>query len=659
MRRRTKRILSISSIVFVLLVTIFIVWFDWNMIKPYVERQVTEKTGREFVIRGDLDVRLSLNPLISAEGISLANAEWGTEQPMLDVEKVAFRISLWDLLLGDIVLPEVSVARSKIILEKSADGKRNWDLKKEEEKEAELPEIGRLTLEEGKLTYRDPKTETDVIARIFTDPAADAREMPLDVAAEGKFTGLKFKAQAQGGKIMSLADKTLPYPIKASADVGTTHAEVDGTITGLEKLAKMDLKLNVQGEDLSALYPITGIVFFPSPPYQISGRVAHQKTEWSMKGFSGQVGKSDLGGDILFDTGGERPMLRGDVVSKVLDLNDLKGFVGARKAPQPQDTPAEKQEKKASIEAQKDRVLPDQEFRVDRLRAMDADVKFTGESIRNKDLPVEHLVSHLKIDNGLLTLDPVNFSVAGGNIVSSVTINAREEIPSGDAKVDFKRLQLPKLFPKIELTQDSIGVIGGTAKIKSNGKSVGSLLASADGRLGLIMSGGQISNLMLEIIGLDGAEIMKFLVAGDKKVKVRCGVIDFGIKKGIMTTETFIIDTADTNIIGEGQISLVDETIEMKISPQPKDFSIVSLRSPVHIGGTFKDPTVYPDKMLAIRIGAAVVLGIFATPAAALIPLIETGPGEDNDCKALIASAKQPLPHHPQGSKKKDGPEKH
>ncbi|SFN30316.1 hypothetical protein SAMN05216386_0369 [Nitrosospira briensis] len=658
MRRRTKRILSISSIVFVLLVTIFIVWFDWNMIKPYVERQVTEKTGREFVIR-DLDVRLSLNPLISAEGISLANAEWGTEQPMLDVDKVAFRISLWDLLLGDVVLPEVSVARSKIILEKSADGKRNWDLKKEEEKEAELPEIGKLTLEEGQLTYRDPKTETDVIARIFTDPAADAREMPLDVKAEGKFTGLKFKAQAQGGKIMSLADKTLPYPIKASADVGTTHAEVDGTITGLEKLAKMDLKLNVQGEDLSALYPITGIVFFPSPPYQISGRVEHQKTEWSMKGFSGQVGKSDLGGDLLFDTGGERPILRGDVVSKVLDLNDLQGFIGARKAPQPQDTPAEKEKKKASIEAQKDRILPDQEFKVDRLQAMDADIKFTGESIRNKDLPVEHLVTHLKIDNGLLAIDPANFSVAGGNIIANVTINAREETPSGEAKVDFKRMQLPKLFPKVELTHGSTGVIGGTAKIKSHGKSVGSLLGSADGRLGLIMSGGQISNLMLEVVGLDGGEIMKFLVTGDKNVKVRCGVVDFGIKKGIMTTETFIIDTADTNIIGEGQISLVDETIEMKVSPQPKDFSIVSLRTPVHIGGTFKEPTVYPDKMLAIRVGAAVVLGIFATPVAALIPLIETGPGEDNDCKALIASTKQPLPQHSQGSKKKDGPKKH
>jgi uncharacterized protein involved in outer membrane biogenesis len=639
-----KTVLLIFGALFVLVV-IFAIWFDWNMLKPYIERQVTEKTGREFTIRGDLDVSLSLNPLVSIGGLSLANADWGTQQPMLAVDSAAFRVSLWNLFLGDVVLPEVSIIKPKIILEKSEDGKRNWDLKKEEKEKMELPEIGRLALDQGTVIFRDPKTKTEVTVNIHTDSAADAREMPLDVAAEGTFTGLKFTAQAKGGKVMSLADKTLPYPIKASAQIGTTHAAADGIITGLADLAAMDLKLEIRGEDLSALYPIVGIVFFPSPPYRISGRLTHQETEWSMKQFSGEVGKSDLGGDILFDTGGKRPMLRADVVSKVLDLNDLQGFVAARRAPQPQDSPAEKQEKKASIEAQRDRVLPDQEFKVDRLRAMDADVRFTGESIRNKELPVEHLVTHLKVDDGLLTIDPANFAVAGGNIISRVTINARKDIPAAEAKVDFKKLQLPKLFPKIELTEDSKGLIGGTTTVTGHGKSVGALLASADGNFGLIMSGGEISKLMLDIIGLDGARILKLLIAGDKNARIRCAVSDFDIKKGIMTSEAFVIDTTETNIIGEGSISLVDETIDLKISPQPKHVSILSLRTPVHISGTFKEPTVYPDKMLAIRIGSAVLLGIFATPAAALIPLIETGPGEDNNCRALIASVKDDTRH--------------
>lgn len=235
-------------------------------------------------------------------------------------------------------------------------------------------------------------------------------------------------------------------------------------------------------------------------------------------------------------------------------------------------------------------------------------------------------------------------------------MNARGDPPAAEAQVDFKRLELPKLFPKSELMHDSLGLIGGRARIKSQGRSVGTLLGSADGRFGLVMSGGQISNMMLEIIGLDGAEILRFLVTGDKNVKVRCAVADFDIKKGMMKSEAFVIDTTDTNILGEGQISLAEETIKMKLSPEPKDFSIVSLRTPVHISGTFKEPTIYPDKMLAIRVGAAILLGVLATPLASLIPLIETGPGEDNDCRALIASVKKP--HPPQKKNTQTGKKK-
>ncbi|WP_090827657.1 AsmA family protein [Nitrosovibrio tenuis] len=642
---RSRAVLSVLSVLLILVVA-FAIWFDWNMIKPYVERQVTEKTGREFVIGGDLDVKLSLNPLVSAEGLSLANADWGTQQPMLGVDRLQFRISLLDLLAGHVVLPEVSVSQPKILLEKSADGKRNWDLKKEE-KEAELPKIGKLTLDRGIVFFRDPKTKTDITAKISTDGAADAREASINVSAEGKYAGLSFAAQGQGGGVLTLTDETLPYPIKAKVEIGTTRAALDGTITGLAKLAEMDLQLDMSGEDLSALYPIVGIVIFPSPPYQISGRVLHQKSEWSMEGFSGHVGESDLGGSILFDTGGKRPMLRGDVVSKVLDLNDLKGFIGARRAPQPQDTPAEKQEKKASIEAQRDRLLPDQKFSVERLRAMDADVKFTGASIRNKDLPVEHLVSHLKIDDGLMTLDPANFAVAGGNIVSNLTINARKDVPAAEARIDVKRLQLPKLFPKVELTHGAAGVIGGSTRLKGHGESVGALLASADGKFGLVMSGGEISEMLLAALDLDAAKLIKLLFTGDKNVPVRCAVIDYDVKEGIMDSKAFVIDTEKTIVLGEGHINLAEETIKMKLSPQPKEWGFPSLRTPVHIAGTLKKPTVYPDKMLAIRIGAAVALGVLATPAAALIPLIELGTGEDANCRALIASVKQPQPAQP------------
>lgn len=639
--RSTKILIAISATFVVVLIAILL--FDWNTLKPYVERQVSEKTGREFLIRGNLDVNLSLNPRISVEELSLANADWGTKQLMLGIDKITFRISLLDLLKGDIVLPEIAISQPKITLEKNEDGKRNWDLRKTEE-ETELPRIGRLNIDQGALSFRDPKTETDITVQVSTNSTSHAPETPLNVSAEGKFSGLKFTSQISGGELISLTDKSRPYPIKGNVHIGTTEAAFDGTITGLQALAAMDMKLEIQGDDLSALYPIVGIAIFPSPPYHIAGRLLHQKTEWIFKKFVGEVGSSDLGGDVLFDTGGKRPMLRADVVSQVLDLEDLSGFMGARRSPKPEDSPAEKQEKKESAEAQRDRLLPDQEFKVDRLRAMDADVKFTGKSIRNKNLPVEHLEAHLKIDDGLLTMDPINFAVAGGNIITKGTVNARKDIPVAETRVEFRKLHLSKLFPQSETMRGSKGVIGGITQLKSEGKSVGALLASSDGRVGLVMAGGEISQMVLAGVDLDGGELIKLLFTGDKNVPIRCAVMDFGVKKGLMKSDAFVIDTKETNILGEGHIRLADETIKMTLSPQPKDFSILSLRTPVHISGTFKKPQILPDKMLAIRISASVLLGVLATPLASLIPLIETGPGEDHDCNALIASVKKHLP---------------
>ena len=169
---------------------------------------------------------------------------------MLGVGRFQFRISLLDLLSGHVVLPEVSVSQPEILLEKSADGKRNWDLKKRRRKQA--AENRQTHPGPGNIDFSLSEDQHDITAKISTGTGADAREAPVKVSAEGKFTGLSFAAQGQGGGVIALSDETLPYPINAKVEIGTTHVALDGTVTGLAKLAAMDLKLNMSGEDSSA-----------------------------------------------------------------------------------------------------------------------------------------------------------------------------------------------------------------------------------------------------------------------------------------------------------------------------------------------------------------------------------------------------------------------
>jgi uncharacterized protein involved in outer membrane biogenesis len=629
---------GIALLAFAALVVAFLAWFDWNLAKPYIERKVLEKTGREFRIHGDLKVRLSLNPLVQADGLTLANADWSTKQPMIEAERVAFRINLWRLLHGELDLPEVSVGQPKVVLERRASGEANWRLAKDPENAGRPPHIGRLTLERGQLSFDDETPDTHIVLDVAMQSGSDVKErLPTAFEARGKFKTLRFAAKGRGGDVISLADDAAPFPIAGTADVGTTRAAVDGTITGIATLSALDLALDLRGDDLSALYPLLGIALVPSPPYRVAGRLVHDGTTWDFREFKGKVGDSDLAGSAVYTRGGERPALKADLVSTKLDLRDLQGFIGPRRGAKATDPAPVKAAKAAATAKERDRVLPDQSFRLDRLRAMDADVKFSGKNVINEDLPVDHLSTHLTVTDGVMKLDPLDFGVAGGAVNSTIVIDGRKDVPSASAKVAFKRLQLPKLIPKLELTKSSVGTLGGQMDLTGQGKSFGALLASANGRFALAMSSGEISNTLLEVVGLDGGEIMKFLFRGDQNVGLRCAVADFDVKHGVMDAQTFVFDTTDTIVYGQGGMNLAEETLAVKLIPKPKDVSILSLRSPIHIEGTLKHPKVRPDKTLFLRAGAAIGLA-FVNPLAALIPLIETGGGEDSDCGALLAS---------------------
>ena len=78
----------------------------------------------------------------------------------------------------------------------------------------------------------------------------------------------------------------------------------------------------------------------------------------------------------------------------------------------------------------------------------------------------------------------------------------------------------------------------------------------------------------------------------------------------------------------------------MTIKPASKGLRVLSLRAPLYVRGSFKQPKVSVDKgVMAIRAGGALVLAGLA-PVAALLPLIGTGSQQDSECARLLAQAR-------------------
>lgn len=168
------------------------------------------------------------------------------------------------------------------------------------------------------------------------------------------------------------------------------------------------------------------------------------------------------------------------------------------------------------------------------------------------------------------------------------------------------------------------------------------MLAVADGRLRLALTGGTLSHLVIELVGLDIAESVGFLLKGDAPVPIRCMIADFTVDKGRMEARVLVLDTEDTVVTGTGTIDLAAEALDLRQPPAPKDFSLIALRTPLTIGGTLKTPLIGVTRSGLVKRGiAAAGLG-FLFPPAALTALLEPGTGQDVDCEALFQQVREP-----------------
>lgn len=619
-------------------IVLIIVW-DWNWLKGPVERRISAATGREFEIRGDLQVDLGLRPRITAEDLHLSNASWADEHEMAAIKALDFRISVGPLLRGRVDLPYIALEEPRLRLERNEQGQSNWSFGKPQRSEpGSLPRIGQLEITRGRVVFHEPVLETDVRLDVRSGKSEDAgARAPLLAEGQGKWRGSTFDLEARVDSPLDLQDDERPYRMDVRARAGNTRARARGAIQGQLQFENFDVRLELSGANLADLYGQLGLALPETPPYALQGQLDREGDVWSFRQFKGTVGDSDLAGDAAIDIGGERPKLTATLASKRLDFDDLAGFVGAPQSTKEGETTAASQRAEAEKKKARPTVLPDEPFKLEKLRSMDADVKLTAHEINAPKLPLEKMRTHLLLEDGVLELKPLDFGTAGGKIAARITLDARQPSIATTFVADIRGLELPKLFPTVEITKKAAGKLSGVAALTAQGNSIAYMLGSANGDIGVIMGQGSISNLLVELAGLDIAESLKYLLDKDREIPLRCAYGDFRVVDGEMTTRGLAFDTTDTVIFGEGDIDLRRERLDLRLVPQPKDKSPIALRVPLRIGGTFKDPSFRPEAgPLAARTAAAAALYSLAPPAA-LLALIETGPGESIDCGPAAA----------------------
>jgi AsmA family protein len=629
--------LSVLGVLLLAIVVLVALW-DWNWFKGPIERQVQARTGRVFEIGGNLDVDLGRVTTIRADALRFGNAAWSKEPTMAALDRLELRIEPLPLIFKhEVRIPEIRLVKPRVRLETGGPkGEGNWVFG--EPGGGETPALRRIWIDDGQLRFLDAPGKTDIDIKVASvQPRREDAAPAIAVDGGGKWSNNRFTLSGRAESPLELQNTDKPYHINLRASAGATSAHARGNLVNPFQLEGFDLQFALSGKNLDDLYPLVGVALPPTPPYALDGRLRHVGKTWRYDDFNGKVGNSDLGGHAHVTTGGARPRLEADLVSRRLDFDDLAGFVGG--APQAEGAESTNPELQAlaAKQAASPKLLPDTPYELDKLRAMDADVKLKARRINAPSLPLDDMDAHLFLDDGLLRLDPLNFGVAGGDIRSTIRMDARNPTIRTRADIGMRGLDLAQLMPDVKLAEDAIGKVGGKVVLDTRGNSIARMLGSGNGSIAVGMGRGQVSKLLMKLAGLNLGGAIRTKLAGDKPILIRCAYGDFDVKNGLMASRALAFDTSDTVIWGAGTINLRDETLDLTLRPRPKVRSLLSLRAPLYVGGTFKNPDFKPDyARIGLRGAAAIALGSIAPPAA-LLATLELGGGEDSDCGRVAA----------------------
>jgi uncharacterized protein involved in outer membrane biogenesis len=636
-------LISLVGLIAVLVVVVSLL--DWNMLRAPIARMISAKTGHPASIDGNLSAHVwSWDPTMTIEGLDIRNASWAEQKSLVRVQKITIQVSLGRLLRGDLVFPQIELISPEVNLEREKSGRANWNPESSPAKAAEasphIPAIRRLIIQQGKVHVVDNVRKLSFNGTLVADEKASTPDnSAFQLHCSGLLNGRPFKLQADGGPLVNV-DPHEPYLFTTDVTAGDLSLKVQGSIPKPFDLAAYEAKFSLSGDDLADAFYLTNLALPNTSKYRLAGTLQHQGNEFRIEDFHGTVGSSDVSGKLSIALRKSRPKLTAELTSKSLNIEDLAPTVGAKlpaKGPT-NPTPAASAAKTVPAAAW---LLPDADLQVNRVRGMDADVLFKAQALNSPKLPLKHLQFHLTLDNGVLRLEPLSFTLPQGQFAGTVQINASTPIPESDIDMHLENIDLAQFKGASAKAPVLEGILAGRIKLHGTGGSVHKFASTADGSVNIVVPHGEIRAVLAELTGINLARGLGLLLTkSEQETELRCGVGAFEADKGQLNAKMLVMDTTNVLITGGGDINLQTERLDLKLQGKPKKIRLLRLRSPVLVEGTLSKPKVGIDtEKTVLQVGAATVLGTLLSPIGAILAFVDPGLAKNADCAALVAQA--------------------
>ena len=623
MRLFWRILAAIGGLLVVLIVAVAIAVraIDVNDFIAPIQQRVKDATGRDLVIRGGIDFKLSLEPELWIDDVSLSNAEWGKSAQMLTAKRVEAQVKLLPLLQRRFEIVRFKLIDPVIALETDAGGKGNWEFSSAGGGAATSPAsgfnaftVGDLAVDHGTLSFRDGESgKTTTIAIDTLSLHARDAESPVSARFRGTIGDIAVAMEGDLGPLQALAQRRWPYPVSLKGEVNGQSASITTKMRVEDHTVNFDeLQIGTDHGTVKGQLALT-----PGKPRStLTVKLAATTFAWT-----------DL------------PLAR--------KLASAKGAVAHERF-----------------------VFNDEALDFGALQSTDADGDVSIDTLL---LPEGRRLENVRVQfalrNGKLDAPVLQASAFGGTARGRLSIDAaKAHDPALTLYLEAKALDLGALLAMFGVKRE---VRGGktevTLAISAHGESARQWTHGMNGTATVVVGPATLVHTKLDLESPLNrlADAVNPFHKVDPSTELECAVGRLPLKDGIAQIDRSIaLETKKFAASVSGTLNFREETLDLAIKPQIRQgisIDVPQVASLVRFQGPFRSPAVRIDAVgsaaAAAKIGAAIYSGGLSIVGESLLSAATRGgPGP---CRtALGQSATAPAPAgHPSPSSSSKTPE--
>jgi hypothetical protein len=382
-----------------------------------------------------------------------------------------------------------------------------------------------------------------------------------------------------------------------SAQPGLLSLRVDGSFDNFKDPATWLLNSSLAARDLQLIGAILDRRWPAIGPVQLDAEIK-------------RTGKSNELNSTL--TAGET-----EIEAKIKELFEttpirITGIIKARKM-LVWDLLEKEREGEKKKAAKKEPVFSREPIDFDWLKKVDLDIAIEVESFAKEQFLADSAQFQVKVKSGVLSISPARFVYAKGKLDMELQLDARDHprltFKAFGEHIDPRRaLDIQQYKGQIE-TEMNIDMSFNTSGLTSH-----ELAANSQGSVYITMQNGKLPAPLIDLVFWDVAGWAWKKATNQRYYDVDCGVADYTIEEGVISTRAFILDGESITITGGGTIDLGGEEVKYFFLPKKKSLKIIQKADPVNIEGPLNNPKVKTIPWKSAAITAGKVGGIIFAP---------------------------------------------